>query len=102
MPTTVDSDFGPIDVDASPPQRARPDGVKGWHTFEVINKTPLGRGAEVYMDGQLLYGVRRVKTKIDVDGVNIVTITFYAGSLNAPEPPPAPPDPPLVGDQPES
>jgi len=102
MPTTIDSDFGPIDVDESPPQRRqRPVGVAGWHDFEIVNKQPHGRAAEVYMDGQLLRGVTRVRTKIDVMGVNKVVLTFNAGSLNAPDPAPTPPDPPRVGDQPE-
>ena len=100
MSTTVDSDFGPIDVDESPPQRRQPP-ARSRHNFEVINTHPLGRRALVYMDGNQLLGVTRVKTKIDVMGLTKITITFYAESLNAPDLTPAPPDPPRVSDQPE-
>lgn len=54
-----------------------------FHHFHVVSRDATSRHASVYMDGVKLKGVKAVRIEMDVDQVNIITITFMAGSINA-------------------
>lgn len=55
---------------------------KHFHDFRVVNPRAEGRGAEVWMDGQKLKGVRSVSFDTEADGVNHLRLELTAGSLN--------------------
>ena len=77
MGTTVESDFGPIDIE----ERRNISDAK-FHHFDVSAPDATGRRAGVWMDGEELKGVIAVKIDVNLDDSNRITITFIPGSLN--------------------
>lgn len=64
-----------------------PDDLKGSivdeaHDFWVEALTAGAIDGKTFMDGELLHGIQKVKTRTDAGGLTTVTITFLVRTLN--------------------
>lgn len=59
-----------------------PTGSSRYHDFRVIAKGPTGKYTRVFLDDEELRGVMCVDIKSDASGVNEITITFIAQTIN--------------------
>ena len=53
-----------------------------WYAVEVYSNRPVGTDGGILLDGVEMKGVTRWTVEAGVGGVNKVTVTFYAKSVN--------------------
>jgi hypothetical protein len=55
---------------------------KRFHDIDLVANGPLGHNTDLFIDGKLIRGVRRIDLRVEANDVNVITIELIAGSLN--------------------